>query len=80
MLKLEEEPPLQSAKVQALSPPPEEIWEPGHGVHLLVVIHILLSVPKVTKFIISSRSLTHSRTHVTHPIRPSLTQTLKERS
>ena len=27
MLKLEEEPPLQSAKVQALGPPPQEIWE-----------------------------------------------------
>ena len=45
MLKLEEEPPLQSAKVQALGPPPQEIWEPGHGVHLLVVIHILLVKP-----------------------------------
>ena len=45
MLKLEEEPPLQSAKVQALGPPPQEIWEPGHGVHLLMVIHILLVKP-----------------------------------
>ena len=34
MLKLEEEPPLQSAKEQALGPPPQEIWEPGHGIHL----------------------------------------------
>ena len=47
MLKLEEEPPLQSAKDQALGPPPEEIWEPGHRVHLLVVIHILLVKPVV---------------------------------
>ena len=45
MLKLEEEPPLQSAKEQALGLPPEEIWEPGHGVHLLVVIYILLVKP-----------------------------------
>ena len=44
MLKLEEEPLLQSAK-EALGLPSQEIWEPGHGVHLLVVIHILLVKP-----------------------------------
>ena len=46
MLKLEEEPPLQSAKNQALGLPPQGIREPGHRVHLLVVIiHILLMKP-----------------------------------
>ena len=37
MLKREEEPPLQSAKYQALGLPLQGIREPGHGVHLLVV-------------------------------------------
>ena len=45
MLKLEEEPPRQSAKDQALGLPAQGIWEPGHRVHLLVVIQILLVKP-----------------------------------
>ena len=69
MLKLEEEPPLQSAKEQALGPPPQEIWEPGHGVHLLVVIHILLVKPdqKYSNKIYYIQSLTHALSHAPIP-------------
>ena len=67
MLKLEEVPLLQFAKDQALGLPAQGIWEPGHRVHLLVVIHILLVKPDLLP-----RQLEQAVTQVSQLAVPSL--------